>query len=82
MQCLYCILFIHWQSPMTERFGKVLSKSGSGSALLPMALVLASHLLLKDQQQLKWCILEANRMVNNQGVCNINIVMFCHLGLL
>lgn len=66
MQNLYCITFIHWQFSTTEHFGEVLFKSGSGSALLPMELVLASHLLLKDQQWLKQCILEANRVVNNQ----------------
>lgn len=59
----------------------VISKLGSGSTLLPMVLVLASHLLLKDPR-LEWCILEANRTVNNQGACSINVVMFCPLGLI
>jgi len=62
-------------------FWEILSKSGYGSALLTMALVLASHVLCKDQQHLKPCILEGNRMVNNEGACSINIVMFRHLRL-
>lgn len=59
-----------------ECFGEVLSKSGSGSALLPVALVFASHRVKGPT------MVQAVHFGSKQnGASSINILMFCHLGL-